>query len=228
MCFSAPASFTSGVLLTFVGTETLKKVHKPSQIALACISLFFAFQQFTEGVLWLTIGRTGYAGLQTVSTYIFVIMAEVIWPILVPLSVLMLEENKTRKRILWALQTVGAVVGLYYLYRLVFYDINAEISVRHIVYQSTAPYSSAVISIVFYLVATIVPLFVSSIKRIYIVGIVMGVSFIVAALFYQRCLISVWCFFAAVISFVVFYIIRDAHKKFHFAKQTKIKKGITP
>ena len=222
MCFSAPASFTSGVLLTFVGTETLKKVHKPSQIALACISLFFAFQQFTEGVLWLTIGRTGYAGLQTVSTYIFVIMAEVIWPILVPLSVLLMEENKIRKRILWALQTVGAAVGLYYLYRLIFYDIHAEISVRHIVYQNAAPYSSTVISIIFYLVATILPLFVSSIKRIYIVGIVMGISFIVAALFYRQCLISVWCFFAAVISFVIFYIIKDAHKKFHFAKQEKI------
>jgi hypothetical protein len=27
----------------------------------------------------------------------------------------------------------------------------------------------------------------------------------------------VWCFFAAVISFVVFYIVHDAHKKFHFS-----------
>jgi hypothetical protein len=228
MCFSAPASFTSGVLLTFVGTETLKKVHKPSQIALACISLFFAFQQFTEGVLWLTIGRAGYAGLQTVSTYIFVIMAEVIWPILVPFSVLIMEENKTRKRILYVLQTIGAAVGLYYLYRLMFYDVKAAISIKHIVYNNTAPHSSAVLSIVFYLAATIIPLFVSSIKRIYIVGIVMGISFIVAALFYQCCLISVWCFFAAVISFIIFYIIKDAHKKFHFIKQTENKKGTTP
>jgi hypothetical protein len=28
---------------------------------------------------------------------------------------------------------------------------------------------------------------------------------------------SVWCFFAAVISFGVFYLVRDAHKKFHLA-----------
>lgn len=223
MCFSAPASFTSGVLLTFVGTETLKKVHKPAQIGLACISLFFAFQQFTEGVLWLTIGRTGYAGLQTVSTYIFVIMAEVLWPILVPLSVLLMEENKTRKKILVALLTVGAAIALYYSYRLMFYDIYAVISGRHIVYQGTTPSSLEGIAIIVYLVATIVPLFVSSIKRIYIVGTVMGLSFIASALFYKKFLISVWCFFAAVISFVIFYIIKDAHKKFHFAKQEKIK-----
>ena len=42
MCFSAGASFTAGVLLTVVGTETLRKVHKPSQIALAGIPVFCA------------------------------------------------------------------------------------------------------------------------------------------------------------------------------------------
>lgn len=223
MCFSAPASFTSGVLLTFIGTGTLKKVHKPFQIALASISLFFAFQQFTEGVLWLSIGQKGYAGWQTVSTYIFIIMAEVIWPILVPISVLLLEENKTRKRILFALLTVGAAIALYYSYRLVFYDIYAVISGRHIVYQGTTPSPLEGIAIIIYLVATIAPLFISSIKRIYIVGIVMGLSFIVSALFYQKFLISVWCFFAAVISFVIFYIIRDAHKKHHLGKTATIK-----
>jgi hypothetical protein len=55
MCFSAGASFTAGVLLTFVGSETLRKVHKPSQLALASIPVFFAAQQFTEGVLWSTL-----------------------------------------------------------------------------------------------------------------------------------------------------------------------------
>jgi hypothetical protein len=39
----------------------------------------------------------------------------------------------------------------------------------------------------------------------------------VSALFYIRCLTSVWCFFAAVISFVIFYIVHDAHRKFHYS-----------
>jgi hypothetical protein len=40
---------------------------------------------------------------------------------------------------------------------------------------------------------------------------------VVSALFYIRCLTSVWCFFAAVMSFWVFYIVHDEHKKFHFS-----------
>ena len=223
MCFSAPASFTAGVLLTFIGTETLRKVHKPAQIGLASISLFFAFQQFTEGVLWLTIRQPGYIGWQTAATVVFLIMAEIIWPIMVPFSVLLLEDNKTRKRILYGLLAVGTAIALYYTYRMAFYDIHAEISRRHIVYLSSAPHNSEIVVIIFYLLATIAPLFISSIKRIHFVGTIMGLSFIVSAIFYKEFLISVWCFFAAIISFVVFYIIKDAHKKFHFSRQAESK-----
>ena len=218
MCFSAGASFTAGVLLTFVGTETLRKVHKPSQIVLASIPLFFAFQQFMEGILWLTIGQMGYIVPRTVSTYIFLSMAQVIWPIMIPLSVLLLEENKPRKRILFTLLTVGMAIGLYYLCRIALYPVQAQIIGKHIVYRDTTLDISGAITIFVYLAATIAPLFVSTVKRVHILGSIMGISFIVSALFYLRCLTSVWCFFAAVMSFVVFYIIKDAHKKFHFAR----------
>ena len=88
MCFSAGASFTSGVVLSVIGGGTLRKVRKPSQVLFACISVFFAFQQFTEGVLWKTIGNVDYAGVQKAATYIFLVMAEVVWPVMIPCSIL--------------------------------------------------------------------------------------------------------------------------------------------
>ena len=217
MCFSAGASFTAGVLLTFVGTETIRKVHKPSQIALASIPLFFAFQQFMEGILWLTIGQARYAVLQSVSTHFFIIMAQIIWPLLVPLSVILMEENRTRKKIMLGLLAVGATVAVHYLYRLLCYEIHAEIIGKHIVYQDTTLDFWGAIRICAYLLAVLVPFFVSSVRRIYILGIIMAVSFLVSAVFYVKCLTSVWCFFAAVMSFVVFYELKSAHKKFHSA-----------
>jgi hypothetical protein len=213
MCFSAGASFTAGVFLAVIGTETLRKVHKPSQIVFAGIPLFFAFQQFTEGVLWLTIGADGYGWLQSAATHIFLLMAQIIWPLVVPVSVLLMEKKKPRKKILIGLLAAGGAVALYYSYSLVFYRPYAEISRFHIAYQSTFhdPYSK--IAIALYLAATLVPLFISSINRTYILGAIVGVSFLVSVVFYTKCLTSVWCFFAAVISLVVYYIIRDAHKK---------------
>lgn len=213
MCFSAGASFTSGVLLTVVGTETLRKVHKPSQLAFAGITLFFAFQQYIEGVLWTVLPGHGYPVLQKNLTYIFMIMAQVIWPLLIPLSVLLMEEDKLRKRILLALLPAGLGVALYFFYRIVSYDLRAAISGCHVVYQSAVPDPSRKVPMFFYLCATLLPFFVSSLKRAYLMGLIMTFSFIVSAAFYREYLTSVWCFFAAIMSFVIFYIIRDSNKK---------------
>lgn len=215
MCFSAGASITAGVLLTFAGIETLRKVHKPSQIAFASIPLFFAFQQFSEGVVWLTIPRMEYAGLQALATYIFLVMAQFIWPILVPLSVLLMEKNKIRKKILMMFLLVGAAVSFYYLYGLVVYHAHAEISYMHINYKSNFNNHFYAIPTAIYLIATLAPVFVSSVKRAYILGIIIGLSALVSVIFFTECLISIWCFFAAVVSFVIFYTIRESHRKFH-------------
>jgi hypothetical protein len=47
----------------------------------------------------------------------------------------------------------------------------------------------------------------------YVLGIIMGLSFMVSAVFYMKCLTSVWCFFAAVISFVIYFIVRDLSER---------------
>ena len=215
MCFSAAASITAGVLLSFAGTETLKKVHKPSQIVFASIPIFFAFQQFSEGVVWLTIPHKEYAVLQTISTYTFLVMAQFIWPMLVPASVLLMEKNKIRKKILLSLLILGVIVSFYYLYGLVVYHAHAEISYLHINYKSNYQNSFSFIPTGLYLITTLAPVFVSSVKRAYILGVIIGLSALVSIIFFTECLISIWCFFAAVVSFVIYYTIRESHKKFH-------------
>jgi len=213
MCFSAGASLTAGVLLTFAGTETLRKVHKPSQIVFASIPLFFAFQQFSEGVVWLTVPNKGFPALLTMATYAFLLMAQVIWPMLVPLSVLLMEKNRTRKRILVSLLVLGASVSSYYLFCLISYHAHAEISFMHINYKYNIQDPHSNIFTAIYLVATLAPVFVSSVRRAYMLGVIIGLSALVSIIFFTECLISIWCFFAAVVSFVVYYTIRESHRK---------------
>lgn len=209
MCFSAGASFTAGVVLTVVGAATLKKVSKPSQVVLASITVFFALQQFAEGVLWLTLTHPGYLRLETITTQMFIIMAQVIWPALIPVSVLLLEENRTRKNILIALTLGGVYIALANLYGLVLYPVHADISSRHLVYQNDLHPGFGKTALALYFTVTVVPLLVSGIGRMYVMGIIMGLSFLVSAVFYMECLTSVWCFFAAVISFVIYFIVKD-------------------
>lgn len=57
------------------------------------------------------------------------------------------------------------------------------------------------------MVATITPAFVSSVPRMWLFGIAVLLSYIVTAIFYADFIVSVWCFFAAVISALVYYIL---------------------
>ena len=109
MCFSPGASFAGGIIISSIGVATIKKVHKPSQLVFASIPLFFGIQQIAEGFLWLTLPSPEYGNVQKFATYIFLIMAQVLWPMMIPLSVLFMEENNKRKRILWILLVLSLI-----------------------------------------------------------------------------------------------------------------------
>jgi hypothetical protein len=223
MCFSAEASFAGGVIISTIGVATVKEVHKPSQLVFASIPLFFGAQQITEGCLWLTLPNPEYGNVQIFSKYIFLIMAEVLWPMMIPLSVLFMEENKKRKRILWILLFMGISVSLYYAFCLLFFNVTPQIMGYHIQYRTDFPKSLTALAFIVYFIASITPLFVSSIQRTHLLGILMFLSCVVTAVFFWQYLASVWCFFAALISGVIFWILRDAKRKFNFDKINLLK-----
>jgi hypothetical protein len=218
MCFSAGASFAGGVIISAIGIATLREVHKPSQLVFASIPLFFGIQQIVEGCLWLTLPDFGYIAIQKVATYFFLIMAQVLWPTLIPVSVLFMEEKKKRKRILWIFVALGITLSLYYAFCLLSFSVKPEIMGYHIQYNTTFPDSLAMLAFIVYLVVTITPLFVSGVKRTHLLGILMFLSCLITAIFFTQYLTSVWCFFAALISGVVFWILRDAKADYKLLK----------
>jgi len=226
MCFSAEASFAGGVIISAIGLAVVTKVHKPSQLLFASIPLFFGLQQFTEGVLWLTIPNPEYVGIQKIATYLFLVMADVLWPTLIPLSVLMMENKARKRKIIWYLLFAGISVSIYYACCLLFLNVTPQIMGYHILYNSDFPKLIAIPVFILYLAATLTPLFVSSIERTHMMGILMFFSCLVTAIFFTQYLTSVWCFFAALISGVIYWILSDAKKKFRFDKLSLLKDKI--
>jgi hypothetical protein len=100
MCFSAEASFAGGAIISAIGIFTVRKIHKPSQILFASIPLFFGLQQFAEGLLWFTLRSPGDLELQKISTYIFLLMALVFWPVIIPTSMLFMEMLEKKRKTL--------------------------------------------------------------------------------------------------------------------------------
>jgi hypothetical protein len=223
MCFSAEASFAGGVIISAIGVATIRKVHNPSQIIFASIPLFFGIQQIAEGLLWVTLPLTRYEGFRDFSAYTFLIMAQVIWPVMIPLSVLLMEESEKKKKFLKGLLSVGVVLSVYYGFCLLTFNVNPIIKGFHIQYDNGFPESLSIPAFIFYLTATITPLFISSIKRTHMMGILMTLSCLITAIFFTQFLTSVWCFFAALISGVVYWILSDSRKIFNLEALRLIK-----
>jgi hypothetical protein len=83
MCLSTQASFAGGAIISAIGVITLNKVHKPSRIVFGTIPLFFGIQRIVEGTLWLTLPFNDYIVIKKISTYTFLLMAQVLRPAMI-------------------------------------------------------------------------------------------------------------------------------------------------
>jgi len=206
MCFSPTASFSAGVALSAIGILSLRRVEKPRQIMFASIPFVFALQQITEGVLWLSLTDSSLAYLKDVSMYLFMVFAQIIWPIWVPLSILLLEDKRLRQKLLFVFTGIGLVVSMYLTYCLMAFPLNATIADHHIQYQLDYPMGIISKGVTLYFLAIIFTPFFSGINKMWLVGLLVLTSFSIAKIFYVNYVISVWCFFAAIISLVVLYM----------------------
>lgn len=204
MCFSATASFTAGTALSAVGVVTISKIRRKSDVLFATIPLIFGIQQLTEGVIWLS---SQSSTLQTVMTNIFSFFSHVFWPTFIPLSILLMENIVWRRKILSAFVAIGSVVSVYLLYFLVTEPIRAEIVGNSISYDS--PHFYEVPMLLFYFAATCVSCLFSSHRFVNVCGIFAFVSAFIAYQFWAATFISVWCFFAAVMSLVIYLHLRS-------------------
>lgn len=200
MCFSATASFSAGVTLLGIGVLTLRAASRPRELPLAAIPLLFAIQQLAEGVIWLTF-RYEAPVLNAVMTHVYSFFSHVLWPVYVPLAVLLIEPPGWRRTALTAIAAAGLAVGVYLMYTLVNFTVVARPTGQHIEYVSPHFLSAAVMSL--YLLSTCVGPILSTHRMVRVFGVLALLSFAAVYYFYATWFISVWCFFAALLSVIV-------------------------
>lgn len=201
MCFSATASFTAGTALSAVGGLTLRKSQGRVELPLALVPLLFGVQQLSEGLLWLSLEHD-LGALRSWTTYVFSMFSHVVWPIFVPFAVLLVERNRRRRTSLAVFQLVGIGVGLYLLYFIVRYPVVARVEGRSIFYDS--PHFFIGLVLVAYFLATCISGLFSSHRCVNVFGVL---AFALAVLAYEvsvKTFVSVWCFFAAVLSLLIY------------------------
>ena len=200
MCFSATASFMAAAGLLAVGVVASRRVRRPAEWPLALMPALFGLQQLVEGGIWLTFTQDA-APLNSCLTQVFSVFSQVVWPVYVPLAVLLIERTPWRRTVLAAFVVGGAAVGLFLGSAMVDTPVVSELHGGHIVY--VFPHARVVVATTLYLLgACMAPLF-SSHASVRLFGLAATVALAGTYGVYATWLISVWCFFAAALSAIV-------------------------
>ncbi len=216
MCFSAAGSFVVAGVMAGIGTASLARSAAPHRRMFAAIPLLFAAQQVAEGIVWRTLPDADQATLLHRSAVnVFLAFALVVWPIWSPGSLLSIEREPTRRRVLAVLLRMGILVAVGAGVLLVAWQPRARVAVHSICYEYGYSGHTQVLSacMAAYVVPTVVPFFVSTARLSRTIGAMLVVSLITAIVVKREALTSVWCFFAAILSgLVLVAVVREARR----------------
>ena len=210
MCFSVTASFATGVALTGIGVATLGQTKTKREIPLALIPLLFGVQQLIEGFVWLSFAR-GTQTLNTIATCSYTFFSHIFWPMFIPFAVALAEEDPGRKKILRGFQVIGMAIGLYTLYAFFQSPVTSSIINHSIVYEVDLFHKAILTG--FYVTITCGSFFVASDRLLNVLGALFLAGFLIAYYFYTLAFVSVWCFFAAVLSIVIYLYFKNRNNK---------------
>lgn len=209
MCFSANASFLASGFLLVITAQCLKKHLTKTDLLLTSIPAFFALQQASEGVLWLSINNS-WLLTQQIMPYVFLLFAFFIWPTWIPLLVTIIEPSHSRRHYLIPFAMLGVITGCYLYGFLLLHGVAAQALSCHIYYNTQIPEAVGLIIAVTYALATITPFFISSRPFMKLFGLALLASYFFSYVMYLEHFISLWCFFAALLSCFVYQIIKKA------------------
>jgi hypothetical protein len=122
--------------------------------------------------------------------------------------------------ILLVLSLIGISVGAYTLAMMSVTGASAEIKNSCIYYKH--PMERSVYVMVGYLLATVIPFFLSSFRSIVWLGVANAIACGIAYYFYTVNFVSVWCFFGAVVSGLIYSYFNHIHFRAPKWRATKL------
>jgi hypothetical protein len=202
MCFSAVASLSAAAVTGAVGVLTLSKVATLRELPLAAAPLLFSVQQALEGILWLTAGQNGYAPYSGLAVNMFLAIALVVWPALVPAAAGLIEPRRKRQIFIYALLLPGLGMAAFGAHDMAANAFTVQVVQHTLCYINATPYPPAMMA--GYILCICLPLFFSSDAVLRLLGLIVGLGLAIAAGFFYVAFVSVWCFFAAAGSAVIY------------------------
>lgn len=221
MCFSASVSYSAAAVLVTTGVYAVQQARRlhPPYLMWALVPIFFGLQQAFEGLVWQELDA-GDASAAVPFALGFHFFSHFLWLWWLPLCSYLVEPGQTskieklRKRVIGGCAIFGAFAGTLVYSVMLFHPEWMSVAVREhsITYDFSVPYRSSIhipiTPAALYALIILVSLFFSSHRLIRIFGGLVALSMVLASAAYGYAYVSVWCFFAAVLSLYLVYMIR--------------------
>ena len=206
MCFSATASFVASGVIGAIGVATLRHVREPRTLLFASVPMLFALHQFTEGWVWLGLeGRIDKVALDHV-TFLFMLYAQGILPLLMPAAVALMEPPGWRRGVILGLTAIGALVFAWDMTGLIVLPSRCVIVQNSIAYRNHITGNFWISCL--YVLATCGALLLSSHRVVRWYGVLNVVALTITEIVKQHAFASVWCFYAAIMSVLIYWQFR--------------------
>jgi hypothetical protein len=216
MCFSAPVSFAASALLLPAGLYSLRLAsqHNPGYLPLAVIPIAFGIQQACEGLVWLGM-EVGSSTQVRFGAFGFLAFAYWFWLFWAPWAVAVSEANPRVRRVGWQLGGIGLIYGAL-LYLPLFFQsdwLTVQIFHHSIEYDTRLIFDlwlSQDVDRVIYALIILIPFVLASNRALKGFGATIALSAIASHWLLHQVFVSVWCFFAAILSLLIVFICQSS------------------
>lgn len=212
MCFSATASFALSSVLVPTGLWCVQKAWRGDRrfLPLAGFPLGFGTQQAIEGLVWLGMGTQNIA-LLSGATIGFVFFSHGFWLFWTPFMVSMLEEQPWLRQCWRVIAAIGLAYGVYLLLPLLVHPDWLSVglmrrSLNYSLHVMLIHPAIAYLGRALYILTILAPLLLTSTRFLRGLGWLILGSLVLTSYLFRYGFISIWCYFAAVVSVYVGYL----------------------
>jgi len=167
-------------------------------LLLAATPLLLGAHQLDESLVWWSLEGDVPHAIGQVAMWIYLVIALVVVPILVPLAILRLEPTARRRWSIMPFFVLGVIVGAVLLATMLEGPVTVKRGSFHLAYSIGLQHGLLVVGA--YVVATCGALIFSGYRHIFIFGLANLVVVIILARLTADGFASLWCFYAALTS----------------------------
>ncbi|AWM41906.1 hypothetical protein GobsT_69700 [Gemmata obscuriglobus] len=215
MCLSTEVSLATGTALVTIGGHCARTAWRRNRayVPLAVVPVLFGVQQLFEAGVWVGLDRASPVLVKTAALG-FLFFAAALWPCWLPIAAAAIEEQRAKRKLFYAFAWVGVGFAL-----TVYLPVVARandgfrvVPVRHSLRYDVSGVPTGVGALgalgqALYLAAVSVPPLLSQDRRVRVLGAGLVASAAVSELVYWYAFTSVWCFFAALLSLYLAFVV---------------------